>query len=110
MKNKFVLSILGVFISITSLVMTTILFEETIIDVNFAILITIISLCSLVISLIFAIKIDYETSDYKCKNCNHIFKPKFTAYLFGAHTLTTRYLRCPNCGKTTWCNRIGKEN
>ena len=28
-----------------------------------------------------------------------------SAYILGAHTLTTRYLKCPHCGKKSFCKR-----
>lgn len=43
---------------------------------------------------------------YKCKACGERFIPTFGAYTLGIHILTTRYLRCPKCGKVTWCKKV----
>lgn len=43
---------------------------------------------------------------YKCKACGELFIPTFGAYTLGMHILTTRYLRCPKCGKVTWCKKV----
>lgn len=43
---------------------------------------------------------------YKCKHCGETFVPGFGAYVMGMHMLTTRWLRCPNCGKKSWCRKI----
>lgn len=43
---------------------------------------------------------------YKCKACGELFIPTFGAYTLGMHILTTRYLRCPKCGKVTWCRKV----
>lgn len=42
---------------------------------------------------------------YQCRHCGAKFKPSFSAYFMGAHTLTTRWLRCPECGKSSMCRR-----
>lgn len=47
---------------------------------------------------------------YKCKHCGQLFVPTFSSYVWGPHMLTTRRLRCPCCGKRSWCKKVlGKE-
>ena len=104
-----VLSIAGVVLSIALLVITTILAEEAVISAASAVALTIISVIFVFVAIVYAAKVDYETGVYECRNCGHIFKPTFKAYILGAHTLTTRYLKCPECGKTTWCKRKSAE-
>lgn len=108
-KNKFVLSIVGVVVSIALLVIIAILAEESVIRETSAIVLIVISEILLLVAVFFAAKVDYETGVYECRNCHHIFKPKFMAYLLGPHSLTTRSLKCPECGKTTWCKRKNAE-
>lgn len=43
---------------------------------------------------------------YKCKTCGKLFVPTFHDYVFGMHMITTRHLRCPKCGKRTWCKKV----
>lgn len=43
---------------------------------------------------------------YKCKACGELFTPTVGAYLLGVHILTTRHLKCPKCGKRTWCKKV----
>lgn len=104
-KSKFILSIVGVVVSIALLVIIAILAEEAVISATSAVVLTVVSVILVFAAISFAAKVDYETGVYKCKNCGHVFKPTFRAYLFGAHTLTTRCLKCPECGKSTWCKR-----
>ncbi len=104
-KNKFILSIIGVVASIALLVVTAILAEEAVISAASAVVLTVVSVILIFVAILFAAKTDYETGVYECRNCGHIFKPTFKAYILGAHTLTTRFLKCPECGKTTWCKR-----
>ena len=109
MKKQVILSIVGVVASIALLVITTILAEEAVISAASAVVLTIISVILVLIAISFAAKVDYETGVYECRNCGHIFKPTFKAYILGVHTLTTRCLKCPECGKTTWCKRRTAE-
>lgn len=109
MKKQVILSIVGVVASIALLVITAILAEEAVISAASAVVLTIISVILVLIAISFAAKVDYETGVYECRNCGHIFKPTFKAYILGVHTLTTRCLKCPECGKTTWCKRRTAE-
>ncbi len=104
-KRKIALSGIGFLASISLLVISAILAEEAIISAPFAVALTIISIILVIVATYYLAKVDYETGIYTCRNCGHTFKPTFKAYIIGAHTLTTRCLKCPECGKTTWCKR-----
>ena len=56
--------------------------------------------------LIVAMEGDRTVGYYKCKACGELFIPTFGEYTLGMHILTTRYLRCPKCGKATWCKKV----
>ena len=104
-KGKITVSIIGVVLSIALLVVSTILAEEALISPATATVLIIISVILVFIAIFFAAKIDYETGVYKCRKCGHTFKPTFRAYVWGAHTLTTRHLKCPECNEKSWCTR-----
>ncbi len=108
--KKIVLSIVGVVASITLLVITAMLAEDAIISASLAVVLTITSVILVFVAIFFAAKVDYETGVYECRKCGHTFKPTFKAYIFGMHSLTTRYLKCPECGKLTWCKRRTTES
>ena len=108
-KRKMLLSAIGFIASVALLVITVMLAEEAIISASLAVTLTIISVILVIVAIYFLAKVDYETGVYECRNCSHVFKPTFTAYIFGMHTLTTRYLKCPECGKSTWCKRKNIE-
>ena len=108
-RNKFILSIIGIIGSVALLVTTTILAENTLVSATTAVALTIISVVLVLCATFFATKIDYETGVYECRNCGHIFKPTFKSYILGMHTTRSRYLECPECGKTTWCKRKTAE-
>ena len=103
MSNKFriILSVIGVVISIALLVISTILAEEALISPVTATVLIIISVILVFIAIFFAAKVDYETGVYECRKCGHTFK----AYILGAHSLTTRCLKCPKCEEKSWCKR-----
>lgn len=108
-KRKTLLTVIGFIASITLLIVTAILAEELIISAFLAVALTIISVILTLVAIYFLAKVDYETGVYQCKNCGHTFKPTFKDYIFGMHTITTRYLKCPECDKSTWCKRKTAE-
>ena len=72
---------------------------------EWSVLLVVLSSITFIIALIAAILLDYNTGDYECKKCGKRFKPTLSAYVWGVHTLTTRYLKCPHCGKKSFCKR-----
>lgn len=54
----------------------------------------------------YALKLEVSVGAYKCKNCGHEIVPTYTEALNAMHMGTTRYLKCPNCGKRTWCKKV----
>ena len=104
-KGKITVSFIGVVLSIALLVISTILAEEKIINPTTAVGLIAVSVFIVLIAISYAAKVDYETGVYKCRKCGHTFKPTFRAYVWGAHTLTTRHLKCPECNEKSWCTR-----
>lgn len=105
MKN-FSYILLSVAITLMSLILILIsiaLYEFLPIDM--AVVLLVLSGCTFIIALSAAIVLDYESGEYECKKCGHKFTPTLSAYIFGAHTLTTRYLKCPHCGEKSFCKR-----
>lgn len=49
--------------------------------------------------------LEWNAGTYECVHCNHRFVPSKGAYIAGMHTLTRRHLKCPHCGKKSWCKR-----
>ena len=108
-KRTMILSAIGFIASLALLVVSIILTEEAILGVPLAVVLITVSAVLVIIAICFLAKADYETGVYECRNCDHVFKPTFKAYIFGIHTTTTRYLKCPECGKFTWCKRKSAE-
>lgn len=73
-------------------------------------LVTILGLCVVfLIPCFYALKLEVSVGAYKCKNCGHEIVPTYTEALNAMHMGTTRYLKCPNCGKRTWCKKVWKK-
>ena len=53
----------------------------------------------------YAVKLEVDAGYYECKDCHHKFIPKYISALMAPHMSTTRYLKCPKCGKRTWCKK-----
>ena len=68
-------------------------------------------LCILVVFFIpcfYALKLEVSVGAYKCKNCGCEIVPTYSQALCAMHRGTTRYLKCPNCKKRTWCKKVIK--
>ena len=73
-------------------------------------IVAIIGLCILfLIPCFYALKLEVSVGAYKCKNCGHEIVPTYTQALNAMHMGTTRYLKCPSCGKRTWCKKVLKK-
>ena len=73
-------------------------------------LVTIVGLCVVfLIPCFYALKLEISVGAYKCKNCGHEIVPTYSEALWAMHSGTTRYLKCPNCNKRTWCKKVLKK-
>lgn len=104
-RMKLIISFLVCFISLSSLLVSILL-------VGYLQLPTWISVCLIIYgSLVFIIGLsiatilDVKTGTYECKHCKTKFVPSLKSYFAGAHTLTTRFLKCPHCGKSGYCKK-----
>ena len=57
----------------------------------------------------YALKLEVSVGAYKCKNCGHEIVPTYKEALNAMHMGTTRYLKCPECNKRTWCKKVIKK-
>lgn len=105
MKNlsKILLSVCILLISLVLIMISVSVF--IFLPISWSILLVVLSSVTFIIALIAAMLIDYSAGDYECKKCGQRFKPTFRAYVWGAHTLTKRYLKCPHCKEKSFCKR-----
>lgn len=72
-------------------------------------LLTILGLCIVfLIPCFYALKLEVSVGVYKCKKCGCEIVPTYSEALFAMHMGTTRYLKCPNCKKRSWCKKVIK--
>ncbi len=57
----------------------------------------------------YALKLEVSVGAYKCKKCGHEIVPTYSQALNAMHMGTTRYLKCPECGKRSWCKKVLKK-
>lgn len=64
-----------------------------------------------VIAVPFMIRIEQTAGYYVCKKCGNKYVPTYQSVLWAMHMGTTRYMRCPKCGKYSWQKKvISKED
>ena len=73
-------------------------------------LVTILCVCVVFfIPCLYALKLEVSVGAYKCKNCGCEIVPTYKEALNAMHMGFTRYLKCPNCNKRTWCKKVTKK-
>lgn len=70
------------------------------------ILLFILAFAFLIIGVSFALKIEAETGYYECQKCHNKYVPKYSSVYFAMHLGTTRYMKCPKCGKRSWQKKV----
>ena len=70
-------------------------------------LVAILTICVVfLIPCFYALKLEVSVGAYKCKKCGTEIVPTYMQALNAPHMGTTRYLKCPQCGKRTWCKKV----
>lgn len=70
------------------------------------ILLFILAFTFLIVGVSFALKIEAETGYYECQKCHNKYVPKYSSVYFAMHLGTTRYMKCPKCGKKSWQKKV----
>ena len=66
-----------------------------------------ISTAILVIVALYAFKLEINAGYYECRKCHHRYAPdSYWKVMFSPHLDTTRYLKCPKCGKRSWSKKV----
>ena len=70
-------------------------------------LVTILGVCIVfLIPCFYALKLEVSVGAYKCKKCGCEIVPTYKEAMNAMHMGFTRYLKCPNCNKRTWCKKV----
>ncbi len=70
------------------------------------ILIICIGFVQFIIAMIFALKIEQTAGYYACAKCGHRYVPTYGSVIMAMHAGTTRYMKCPCCGKKSWQKKV----
>ena len=112
-KNKNIWTSMWVIliVSMTALV-AGILISEFLIPEGVWQLVSILGICIVFLTPCFyALKLEVSVGAYRCKNCGCEIVPTYKEVMSprAIHMGTTRYLKCPNCQKRTWCKKVLKK-
>ena len=67
------------------------------------IILIVLSFIFIFVGLFGLILLDVNIGYFECAECHERFIPSIKDYVLGMHTLKKRKLKCPICGKKTWC-------
>ena len=73
-------------------------------------LVAIIGICiTFLLPCLYALKLEISIGAYKCRSCGHEIVPTYKEAMMAMHLGFTRHLKCPECGKRTWCKKVIKK-
>ncbi len=61
------------------------------------------------VGIFFAVKIEQIAGYYECKECGYRYVPTYKSVNLSMHLGRTRFMKCPNCGKKSWQNKVIKK-
>lgn len=104
-KKKLILSILVGTLSIIA--GTPILLVAGLLEMQtwLRIVLIVLAIIIYVIGIGVACVLDREAGVFECPQCGQRFVPTMKEYVMGPHTILKRKLRCPNCGKKSYCRK-----
>ena len=79
------------------------------IQTHFRVLLIIAGFVQFIIGIMYGLRIEQVAGYYECQKCHHKFVPTFNQVFWAMHINRTRYMKCPECHKKSWCKkRISK--
>ena len=84
------------------------LIEYLDVAIQFKIIFSSIGFIIFLVGCFIALKIEQIAGFYKCKVCDHKYKPAYGKILIAQHICRTRYMKCPKCGKRSWNKKVLK--
>ncbi len=105
-RKKIILSAVVAFSSVLSAVPLVVVAGKFEMHLAARIALIAIALIVIVIGIAVACILDREAGAFECSKCHTRFVPTMSAYVNGAHTITRRKLKCPNCGCKNYCKHV----
>lgn len=102
-KKRLIISFIIAITSAITLTIFVVLVGYTDLSTFTKILLIVYATVVVILGIGIAVVLDRDTGSFECPNCQTRFVPSMKAYVFGPHTLTKRYLKCPHCGESNYC-------
>ncbi len=102
-KKKLVISLCVCFSTLLAGITLVLLSGLLDLEVWLRVILIVIAVVVIAVGIGVACVLDREAGSFECPHCKAKFSPDMKNYIMGAHTLTKRYLKCPNCGKSSYC-------
>ena len=104
-KKKIIIAV--IIASITLLAGLTLLLLADLLEMELwlRIVLSVIGVVVIVTGIGLACVLERDAGVYECKHCGERFVPTMAAYLFAPHMPTSRKLKCPHCGKKSYCKK-----
>lgn len=104
-KRNIALGAITAFVSIISTVTIIVLAGLADLEVWQRCLLIAIALIDIAGGITVAASLEMKSGTFECRHCKARFVPTAAAYIAGPHSITTRYLKCPECGKKSFCKK-----
>lgn len=104
-KKKIVLAVVVSAMALLSGVTLVLLAGMLQMEIWLRVLLIAIALIEIACGIGVACALDLSAGTYECRKCGKRFVPTAGAYVKGPHTITTRQLKCPHCGKVSYCKK-----
>lgn len=101
--DMFVITITAFIFYIALIIISSILLKEG------PILATIICISTIILLIVcfYGFKLEVDAGYYECRHCHHIFEEKnYFKLLMAPHMGTSRYQKCPKCGKKSMAKKV----
>ena len=104
-KKRIVMSVLIGLITVLACITLVLLAGMLEMQVWLRILLIVIALIILGTGIGLACVLDRDAGVFECSKCGERFVPTMGAYFLAMHTITRRHLKCPHCGKRSFCKK-----
>lgn len=102
-KKRLIISSITAITGVITLTIFVLLAGYTELNMLIKILLIVYGIIVIILGIGIAIVLDRDTGSFECPNCRTRFVPDMKAYILGPHTITKRYLKCPQCGESNYC-------
>lgn len=104
-KFRMIVEVFIIVLTFLAAIPLLLLSEMTAIQVSTKVWLIVSAILILTLGIGICAALEMRKAVFQCRRCKEVFIPTKREYIFGVHTITKRRLRCPKCGKKSWCSR-----